>query len=135
MDKKLDQILGYCGLYCGNCLYYQNTISGKDSDLEKCEGCNSGIRFSWCSQCRIRKCCIDRGIRPCIECCDYPCDRLIAYINEEDYPNHKEVPYNLERLKEIGLTAWAKEMDAKYTCPICGEKFTYFDMECPRCSR
>lgn len=53
--------LAYCGLAC--CVCSQNEI---------CAGCrNDGCTGrEWC---RNRNCCIEKGIRGCWECADFPC--------------------------------------------------------------
>lgn len=135
MDKR-DALIGYCGLYCGNCLYYQNTVKGVDyenGEAWTCRGCNSGETTPWCTECGLKACCRSKGIRTCIECGAYPCRELKAFIDDPQYPYHRDVPGMLKRLSEIGLVAWAEEMERQYTCPRCGERFTYFDRKCPRC--
>ena len=99
-----------------------------------CMGCNSGQTTPWCTECEIKKSCRDKGFRTCIACGEFPCDVLTAFINDPEYPYHQAVPDMMRLLNEIGLDAWAAEMEKQYTCGVCGEKFTYFDMKCPRCS-
>lgn len=139
MDRKKDLLLGYCGLYCGNCLFYQNTVKGTGTDMGdgvyiECHGCESNHASPWCTECALKACCREKRIRTCIECGEYPCEALEEFINSDEYPYHKEVPGMMERLSEIGLAAWAEEMERRYTCATCGERFTYFDGTCPRCA-
>lgn len=136
--SKNDELLGYCGLYCGNCLYYQNTKKGIGTDpgdgkLVYCEGCNSKRATPWCTDCEIKKCCRKKRVRICLECADFPCAVIIRFIDDPKYPYHKDVHENMKRLLETDLNTWSFEMDEKYTCSICKRKFTYFDGRCPDC--
>jgi hypothetical protein len=77
MDAKLDNLLAYCGLYCGNCLYYQNTVKGtgtlKDNGATVfCEGCNSKVNTPFCTNCEIKNCNRKKEIRYCLKCSDFP---------------------------------------------------------------
>ncbi len=133
-----NDLLGYCGLYCGNCLYYINTKNGLGTDpgdgsLVYCEGCNSANATPWCTDCGIKKCGREKRVRFCLRCGDYPCKMMSAFINDAQYPYHMDVPAMMERLDETDLDTWSQEMDKKYTCGLCERKFTYFDGKCPHC--
>lgn len=135
---KTDELLGYCGLYCGNCLFYQNTVKGTGTDpgdgmIYMCRGCNSGEVTPWCTDCGIKTSCRNKEIRTCIECDSFPCDMMNGFMNDPEYPYHRDVPEMMRLLDEMGLEAWAEEMKKRYTCDTCGEQFTYFDRKCPRC--
>ncbi len=136
--SESDALLAYCGLYCGNCLYFQNTSKGISTDrgdgtYEDCVGCNTDRATLWCTECGIKKCNRQKGIRFCLECGDYPCEMMTGFMDDPKYPYHKEVPDNMKRLLETDPNTWAQEMDKKYTCGECGKKFTYFDACCPKC--
>ena len=138
--SKNDQLLGYCGLYCGNCLYYQNTALGKSTDPGDgtkvyCEGCGSDKASPWCTDCGIKKCGREKGMRFCLQCADYPCEMITGFIGDPMYPYHKEVHAAMKRLLETDLDTWSEEMDKKYTCGTCGRKFSYFDGKCPDCEK
>lgn len=135
MQSKNDQLLGYCGLFCGNCLYFQNTAKGIGTDLgdgtfADCKGCNSGSATPWCTDCGIKKCNREKGIRYCLQCKDFPCSQMTGFINDPKYAYHIDVEDNMKKLQEKGLEIWSEEMGKKYTCNVCGKKFTYFDGKC-----
>jgi hypothetical protein len=137
--ESSDQLLGYCGLYCGNCLYYINTKKGvgtvqKDGNIAFCEGCNSPVNTPHCSHCSIKDCNRSKGLSYCLQCNDYPCSIITEFIEQKDYSYHKDVPEMMERLKEIGPDAWYKEMEERYLCRNCGNHFTYFDGKCLKCN-
>lgn len=133
-----DQTLGYCGLFCGGCGVYQSTQNGEQFELEPgvfmtCDGCNSNNTTPWCTNCDIKTCCRNRGIRYCLECPDFSCDKTDRFMNDEKYPYHSEVPQNMQILKEIGFEEWEKAMQQKYICKTCGKAFNWFDKACPTC--
>jgi hypothetical protein len=131
-----DSLLGYCGLYCGGCKAYQDTTSGKanvQEDATPCLGCASQIVAPWCQDCAIKRCCREKALRTCLHCEDYPCEKLVAFMNDPRYPYHKEVPANMARLDEIGLTAWLKEQSARWICAQCGKPYHWFARTCPTC--
>lgn len=138
MQRK-DQLLGYCGLYCGNCLYYLNTKAGKgtvqkDGNVAYCEGCNSPVNTPHCTNCSIKECNRAKGSSYCLQCTDYPCSIITGFINQPDYPYHQEVPAMMECLELLDLEDWYREMEERYTCKDCGRHFTYFDGKCPDCN-
>lgn len=58
MKKPVADIkqVAFCGLYCGSCKKYL---------MDKCPGCEKNEKASWC---KIRKCCMEKGIQSCAEC-------------------------------------------------------------------
>lgn len=138
MDMNNDALLGYCGLYCGNCIYYQNTVKGVGTDrgdgvYEYCEGCNSGNATTWCTDCAIKKCGIEKSKRYCLECGEFPCGKMKDFMYDPKYKYHLDVTENMRKLKIMGLDAWCDAMDSKYICKSCGEKFNYMDEKCQKC--
>jgi hypothetical protein len=57
MEKT--ELIACCGLYCANCGKYRK---------EKCPGCLKNDKASWC---KIRRCCIEKGISNCSQCEEY----------------------------------------------------------------
>ncbi len=137
--KTKDSLLGYCGLYCGGCPYYQNTVAVKPIDFKKenfyepCEGCNSGIKNSYCLQCEIVKCNMKKGTRICYDCEKYPCEIINKFMNDSRYPYHKEVDDKMKLLKEKGLDQWLEIQESKYKCKNCGAIFNFFQKKCDKC--
>lgn len=89
--------IAFCGLDCQGCPAFIAYKTGDQSLRERtsvewsgiysadiapsdvnCTGCRStGIQFSWCSSgCPIRKCAVERKVRSCGVCSDYPCGNL-----------------------------------------------------------
>ena len=48
--------IAYCGLYCGACKRFVQ---------EKCGGCKTNERASWC---KVRSCCIEKHLTSCAGC-------------------------------------------------------------------
>ena len=107
----MEDSLSYCGLICNKCAIYLATrekdeekrykmrvdiasqikeLYGQDckpEDVTDCDGCKSesGILFSGCSKCNIRKCAQDKGIENCAYCDEYPCEELeIIFTSDPD---------------------------------------------------
>lgn len=90
-----------CGINCAECPVYIATITndrelkkeaafiwGKDFGIhlsEKdmtCNGCGSEKTFFMCSECPILKCCEEREIKNCGECCVYPCEHMRRFLTQ-----------------------------------------------------
>ena len=132
-----EEVLGYCGLYCGGCQAYQETTSEAKAGAEpteRCLGCASDVVAPWCRECAIRDCCKEKGLRYCLPCNEYPCDKLRAFTDDPRYPYHKAVHADMARLREIGLPAWLKEQSVRWICPSCGHRYHWFARQCPTCN-
>ncbi len=98
MDNKL---IAVCGIICSECDAYQATQAQDQAALERvaaawreqfspditvdaviCDGClaSDGRRCSYCSECSIRACALDRGLSSCAYCADYACDILQEFF-------------------------------------------------------
>jgi hypothetical protein len=135
---SLDQILGFCGLYCPGCGTYQATAAGGGVEYEPgafttCRGCNSGRLGIWCSSCEIRDCARENGVRYCLQCAEFPCQKIQRFMDDPRFPYHKDVPGMMARLSEVGLETWAEEQDRRWLCTTCGSRFDWFAERCPGC--
>jgi hypothetical protein len=91
----MEKIIAYCGINCSECLAYLATQKGNLEEIETvakewstsalsfksediyCDGCNQeGRIFTWCSECPIKICCQEKGLKNCAHCEDYFCDKL-----------------------------------------------------------
>jgi hypothetical protein len=134
-----DMLLGYCGLYCGGCGVYQATVEGmpKEDDAGRpllCKGCNSGVTTPWCTDCAIKTCARDKAIRHCSQCAENPCEKMTAFMQDPRYPYHLRVQDDMRSLEALGLAAWCKAMERRYTCETCGQRFDWFAGRCPSCA-
>ena len=136
-----NQLIAYCGLYCGACSfkvafetqdrehinkmpsYYDDC---KNDDLFDCPGC----RLESCSnECDIRNCAISNGIDWCSQCSKYPCN-LIYDFSCDGKPHHEEIIKNFELLSKSGEKEWLKEMKAFWECKNCGKKKSWYYKKC-----
>jgi hypothetical protein len=97
----MDKMIAYCGLVCTDCEAYVATQANDLAMLEKlaqrareewgmadatvestlCDGClaNSDRMCSYCYDCAVRACGMERGMLNCAYCDDYGCDKLEAF--------------------------------------------------------
>jgi hypothetical protein len=62
-------LIAACGLYCGSCNKLRKG---------KCPGCRDNEKASWC---KIRTCCIEKGIDNCSLCKEYPDTKKCSKYN------------------------------------------------------
>jgi hypothetical protein len=132
----------YCGLYCGACpilaanergeVEKRAAEGGVKPEVLRCLGCKSETIAVFCVDCEMRQCARDRGIDSCGECGEYPC-KMLESFRADEHPHHSVVLKNLERMKEKGPDAWLEEQKARWSCPACGARFTWYDDRCPEC--
>ena len=108
-------MIAFCGIDCSKCIGFIATQSGKQDELEKvakewsikfkadvmpehvvCNGCKaSGDKSFHCVYlCKIRVCCLGKGLNNCAECDDYPCEDLQFILD-----NTSDAMDNLEQSK------------------------------------
>ncbi|MFX1500706.1 MAG: DUF3795 domain-containing protein [Promethearchaeota archaeon] len=91
----MKEIIAYCGINCSECQAYLATQKNDIEEIKKvakewssdamsfkpediyCDGCKQNDRnFSWCKDCPIKNCCIEKGFENCAYCEDYFCNNL-----------------------------------------------------------
>jgi hypothetical protein len=101
-EKKMNEIIAYCGLSCHSCAIYLATREQdpkkkremrvdiakqikehygqecKPEDVTDCDGCKTetGRLNSGSKNCHIRKCARQKGLENCAHCNEYPCEEL-----------------------------------------------------------
>lgn len=97
--------VAYCGLYCGAC---------KSLKKGKCPGCYGNEKATWCE---IRKCCHENDYATCADCQIMPIKECKKYNNIFSkvigFVTHTDRSKCIDRIKIIGIEAFAKEMDTK----------------------
>lgn len=94
-----DKIIGFCGIICTDCPAYKATqkkdnlykiklaeawrtykypLQSEDID---CDGCiKTGKKLiGFCNDCEIRQCGMEKSIKNCAYCSDFPCEKLENY--------------------------------------------------------
>jgi hypothetical protein len=100
MDQNL---VAYCGLYCGACKSY---LTGK------CNGCQKNEKATWC---KIRTCCNTNAYSSCADCSSFvkPNDckkfnnfisKIFAFIFKSDRAAC------IEQIKAVGIEGHARKM-------------------------
>ena len=105
----MNGIISYCGLDCHACpiyiagretdhakkekMIYEIVLACKEhygvdykyEDINECDGCKSesGRLFFGCSDCKIRKCAVEKGIENCAYCDEYACNNLMEFFKSD----------------------------------------------------
>lgn len=118
MDKHT--LTAPCGIDCFNCHAHENNVTdeyrkemaqrlGLPPDEVACKGCKPEQgRCRFTQNCATWACTQEKSVEFCYECNDFPCDLLAPTAQGVRYPHNMKV-YNLCRIKQLGLDAWAKE--------------------------
>lgn len=139
-----DELIAYCGLYCGACSfkvgYEENNrehIMRMPSIYDKfksqppafCPGCRLENQ---CGDCAIRDCAQGKEIKYCSLCSDFPCKKLMDF-SCDGKPHHSESIKNLVLLKEIGEEKWLEMQEQQWTCEKCNSRFSWYLKKCEKC--
>lgn len=92
--------LAYCGLKCGECPVYLASVSKNKAQQIKlakeystdtwkfseedmyCLGCHSDtLSEKMCGACEIRKCGVEKALKNCAGCAEFPCPILGKYLD------------------------------------------------------
>jgi len=114
-------IIGYCGIICSDCPVLLATQ--KNDNIERrlvaevftkqhgkelkpedinCDGCISDSKriFPYCGACGTRKCGIDKTVKNCAYCIEYPCEKV-----SEVFASYRKAKETLEEVRRVhGLT-------------------------------
>lgn len=97
------ELVAFCGLYCGECGRYKN---------KKCPGCKDNVKAAWC---QIRKCCLENGRLSCAECSVHAnpseCKKfnnLISKLFGFIFGSDRQA--SIDMIKEKGYQGYAEEM-------------------------
>lgn len=101
---KVDKALvSFCGLYCASCSKYKKG---------KCPGCAKNEKASWC---KIRQCCMEKGIDSCAECIQFEdvkdCkefDNFVSKMFEFVFKSDRKA--GIRMIKENGYDTFARYM-------------------------
>jgi len=97
----MERMIAFCGIVCTECPAYIATQNDDREALERvaaqwsqqfnqpiapedciCDGCLAfeGRLSSYCHECKIRACAIERKVQNCAYCEDYPCQELESFF-------------------------------------------------------
>ena len=98
----MNEMIAFCGLACNECPAFLATQANDDTkrgevarrwsddykdDIKpediNCDGCksDSGLLFSHCTRCEIRKCASASEVENCAYCKEYACEKLEPLLN------------------------------------------------------
>ncbi len=147
VDREIDAALAaVCGAYCGACPIYdawsrqdlprlQVLAQAYHTTVDRlvCTGCRTPAGFCFGGDCEVKACAQHRGVVACVECDDYPCNRI---RRAQTRAIHMEtLSRDAERLREIGVAAWLREEDARWRCTGCGAAVASGMDACARCGQ
>lgn len=106
MQKEIiadENLVAYCGLYCGACKRYL---------AWKCPWCTKNEKASWCT---VRTCCMENKFSSCADCKDFSdpveCKKFNNFFSKLFWflfgSDRKAC---ISRIKEVGKCEFAKEM-------------------------
>jgi len=104
MSDKIN--IAFCGLNCGACFKFKKG---------KCPGCAKNEKATWCKN---RTCCLNKGIKSCADCTDFPvagdCKKFNTVIGRViGFFFNSDRQACLKRIKEVGYEQFSAEMQEK----------------------
>lgn len=117
-----------CGMNCLVC--YRHCRPKKP-----CAGCRGGDsgKPGHCRRCSIKDCAAARGWIHCLECPDYPCQRIKALDTSYRKRYRTSLMENSACVRQYGLERFMELQKARYTCPSCGGVCSLHDGACSEC--
>ena len=145
MMERLSEV-AYCGVYCPNCgercqipdrasaliramkdAQYDNwcprpvwEFINNLTDVTVTKSCRE--ETCGASNCGIKKCAKNKGVKVCPLCADYPCEMMQGFFETEP-----AFMFDGKRMKEIGLEQWIDEQEVRRQNGFC-----YGDIRCGR---
>lgn len=151
MENQDRQLIGICGIYCGDCPSYLANRTGDIKELEaraqrtgrtvpevRCDGCLSDNVAPACQACGhgFRQCAREHGVTWCFKCPDFPCQRSHSFRDihvENGISHHEHLIDELYYLKDHGPAAWLVKKAGEARCPQCGKSLYWCARTCPDC--
>ena len=133
----------FCGLYCGACMIMKANLNNTVNDLAstwemkaaglKCHGCKTDTNYKHCADCEIKVCNQNQNLESCHECNEFPCVKITDFNNDEK-SHHSIILRNLKEIKKKGLTQWMEKQKIRWSCPECGQPFSWYEKNCEICN-
>ncbi len=98
----METMIAFCGIVCTECDGYKATQANDEAWLERlaerarkefgavnataagsrCDGClsPSSRKCSYCAECAVRACGVQRQVANCAACPDYACEKLTSFL-------------------------------------------------------
>jgi rubredoxin len=80
----------------------------------------------------------EKDLDLCVECNEFPCSKYVSKLpgshpDDPRFAYRGEAVENLRRVQEVGFDTWLEEQDARWRCPECGGKVTFYHYKCIEC--
>ena len=131
MPETIDNVMfAPCGMNCLVC--YKHCYHKKP-----CAGCLNSDKGKpeHCRKCRVKVCVLEKEIRYCFECGEYPCKPVKSLEKSYNTRYHASLMENSRRVKELGLAAFMAQQKQQFSCPDCGGVISLHDAECSECGQ
>jgi len=132
-----------CGTYCGVCPYliaYKTNDENLKAKLAKsigikpeqiiCDGCRSDNPLYFCRMCPMKKCVIEKEIDSCVECEEFPCEKVENFPFKEFL---KRVRWDVDYRKKHSKDEWLAKTIEMNTCPSCQTLAHWRAKICKKC--
>jgi len=96
-----------CGLNCGLCPRYHT------SGASRCPGCSGDGFLAKHPKCGVLSCCQHKNLAYCYPCDEFPCKKYDGVDRSDSFITHLNQHKDLEKAKNTGMDAYAKELDKK----------------------
>jgi hypothetical protein len=95
------EMVSFCGLYCGGCRSY---LKGK------CPGCAGNAKATWC---KVRKCCMEKGIKSCADCTEFinpmECKKFNNFVSKVfAFVFRSDRAASIDMIKKIGYEGFTQ---------------------------
>lgn len=145
--------IAYCGINCNACSFrvscqdkdtrhlqpmpekYEASKSADVASIAPCPGCKFE---NDCGDCRIKACITAKNragsahFDHCSDCGEFPCELILSF-SDDGIPHHLDARKNLEYIRENGMQSFLEREHAKWICPDCGKKLSWYLTTCPDC--
>ncbi len=106
-----------CGIYCKMCPGVQ---------VYGCKGCRvEKGQIKDFPVCKTYECVKNKSHTFCVECGDFPCEKLQPIVNFEIFVPHNSKIYNLLMIKKLGIEKWNEICEEKTILYYHGKKVKY----------
>ncbi len=130
MAEMKAELIAPCGMNCRLCLAYQR-------DKKRCTGCRREDAYerSYGLRCVIRNCQTvkDSISGYCYECGKFPCKRLKQLDKRYKTKYGMSMIENLGAIKLLGMEAFLRQEEVRWTCADCGNTICVHRKACPTC--
>ena len=125
-------LIAPCGMNCRLCMAFAR-------ERKPCPGCrfDSASKSKSCMLCRIKNCTKLQGekIRYCIDCDEFPCERLKHLDKRYRLKYGMSMIENLSCIEQKGIRRFVRCENEKWKCPRCGELLCVHKPQCLSCGR